>query len=77
MFIYYHGIKETDNEDCGDKTKKKKMKTKLCVLVVYKTKWLSPYIMFSYGRQDTIKYEKKYILPLICVNVKLTYLKNN
>jgi len=75
MFIYYHGIKETDNEDCGDKTKKKWRQNYMCLWCTRQND--CPYIMFSYGRQDTIKYEKKYILPLICVNVKLTYLKNN
>jgi hypothetical protein len=30
MFIYYHGIKETDNEDCGDKTKKKNKDKIMC-----------------------------------------------
>ena len=32
------------------------------------------YILFSYNRQDMIKYIKK-ILPLICIVVKLIYFK--
>jgi hypothetical protein len=32
--------------------------------------------MFGYGRKDIIKYEQKFILFLICIVIKLTYLKN-